>query len=231
MRSDELFALPESLAAFHPYFLPEAAPWHWLSQIGPALENTLSATTRHTPLNEIPAGVTIQGPVFLDPTVKLPATAVILGPAWIGPHTELRPGCFIRGNVIIGAGCLLGNSCEYKNCLLMDNVETAHYNYVGDSILGNRAHLGAGVICANLKLNRDKVVVRVHGQRFPTELRKVGAFVGEDAEVGCNSVLQPGAILGRRSAVLCLAFHGHLPEDQMAVSDTRFRTVPRVRGS
>ena len=227
MKSSELFDLPESLAAFRPFFLPDAHPWEWLPQIKVALESVLSSTSQHTPLMEIPSGVSLQGPVFLDPTVKLPPFAVIQGPAWIGRGTEIRPGCYIRGNVITGEGCVLGNSCEYKNCLLMDNVETAHYNYVGDSILGNNAHLGAGVICANLKLSREEVTIRIHGKHFPTGLKKIGGFIGEGSEIGCNSVLQPGSILGKQSAVLCLAFGGYLAEGQMAVSETRYRTIPR----
>src|SRR5690606_24931956 len=108
------------------------------------------------------------------PTVKLPSFGTIEGPAWIGPECELRPGVYVRGNVIAGKGCLMGNSCEYKNALLLDKVETAHFNYVGDTILGNKAHLGAGVICANLKLLRDEVCACTPDGRIPTGLRKLG---------------------------------------------------------
>ncbi|MCC5835014.1 MAG: UDP-N-acetylglucosamine diphosphorylase [Opitutales bacterium] len=227
MLAKELFSLPTSLAHVAPWFDEDAHPWDWLKQINLALEGVLAGSDNLMSLENRPAGVYVRGPVFIHPTVRLPLAAVIEGPAWIGAHTEIRPGCFIRGNVIVGENCVLGNSCEYKNCLLMDDVETAHFNYVGDSILGTRAHLGAGAICANLKLNRDEVTIRIGESRFRTGLKKVGAFLGEGAEVGCNSVLQPGTVLGKNSAVISMPFHGYLPEGQMALPESKYRTLPR----
>lgn len=174
-----------------------------------------------------PSGIDLDGAVFLHPSVRLPAYCTIHGPAWIGPEVEIRPGAFIRGNVIVGAGSVLGNSCEYKNCLLMEKVETPHYNYVGDSILGNRAHLGAGAICANLRLARDEVVIRLEKERHHTGLPKVGAFLGDGAEAGCNSVLQPGTILGRRAAVISMAFSGYLPAGKLAIPESPHRILTR----
>jgi NDP-sugar pyrophosphorylase family protein len=208
MRADELFTYPEGMP-FAEFFLPELEPWEWVSRISEALKEWNPEEVRAL---DIPSGVSIEGAVYLDPTVKLPPFASIKGPAWIGPEVEIRPGAFVRGNVIVGRGSVLGNSCEYKNCLLLEGVETPHYNYVGDSILGNRAHLGAGAICANLKLARDAVDVKLpSGARHTTGLRKLGALMGDGAEASCNCVLQPGTILGRRSAVLAPSFHGNLP--------------------
>ena len=176
---------------------------------------------------DLPAKVEVTGDVYIHPTVRFIGPCTIVGPTWIGPDVEVRPGAFIRHNVIVGKGSCLGNSCEYKNCLLMENVETPHYNYVGDSILGNKAHLGAGVICANLKLARDEVVIRIEGKRYPTGLRKVGAILGDGAEAGCNCVLQPGTILGKRAAVLSTMFSGFLLADQMAIPERRYKVVSR----
>ena len=122
-----------------------------------------------------------------------------------------------RGNVIVGEGCVLGNSCEYKNCLLLDGVQTPHFNYVGDSILGNGAHLGAGVICSNLRLDQGEVTVKLPSGTVGTGLQKFGAILGDKAEVGCNAVLNPGTLLGPRALVMpCTAFGGYLPAGMIA---------------
>ena len=122
---------------------------------------------------------------------------------------------------------MLGNSCEFKNALLLERVEAAHFNYVGDSVLGCKAHLGAGVILANLRLARDEVVIKLGDERIPTDRRKVGAFLGDGAEIGCNSVLQPGTIIGPRAAVLNLAFGGYLPAGQIAFAKQEVKRVRR----
>jgi NDP-sugar pyrophosphorylase family protein len=138
----------------------------------------------------------------------------------------------IRGNVIAGAGCVLGNACEYKNCLLLDGVQTPHYNYVGDSILGNGAHFGAGVICSNLRLDQQPVTIRASDRTIDTGLRKLGAMVGDGAEVGCNAVLNPGAVLGRRSLVMpAMAYGGCLPAETIARSTAVVSLLPRPKNS
>jgi bifunctional N-acetylglucosamine-1-phosphate-uridyltransferase/glucosamine-1-phosphate-acetyltransferase GlmU-like protein len=131
--------------------------------------------------------------------------------------------------VIAGRGCVLGNACEFKNCLLLDGVQVPHFSYVGDSILGVKAHLGAGVICSNLRLDQKTVSVRLaDGSTIDTGLRKVGAFVGDGAEAGCNSVLNPGTILGRKSLVMpCLPVSGHVPEGQIARVKNRIDLLRR----
>ena len=224
MKASDFFHLPPSLALFESYFPADVPPWEWLKQIGAALGNlTVSLATP-----ACPPGVHLGSRVWIHPSVKLPPTATILGPSWIGANTEIRPGAFIRGNVIVGEGCVLGNACEFKNCVLMDGVEVPHFSYVGDSILGNRAHLGAGVICSNLRLDQQPIVVRVGAQIFETGLRKFGAIVGDQAEVGCNAVLNPGSLLGRRALVMpTLAFSGYLPPATIAHSRPAIKLIPR----
>jgi len=224
MKASELFDWPESLP-FSEFFDMDACPWEWLPRIREAVESVVSSRTCLPA--RIPQGVMIEGPVRIHASVKLPPYCVIQGPVWIGEDVQIRPGAYIRGNVIVGKGSVLGNSCEYKNCLLMEHVETPHYNYVGDSILGNRAHLGAGAICANLRLARDEVVIRINRQRFPTGMRKVGAMMGDESEAGCNSVLQPGTILGRRAAVISMSFNGYLPAGKIAIPENKHRILPR----
>jgi len=225
VKAAEYFSLPVSLASFAPFFAADAAPWDWLKQIGPALQAAgLTPWTTATP-----PGLAITGPVFIHPSVKLPHSGTITGPAWIGAGTDLRPGVFIRGNVIVGERCVLGNSCEFKNSLLMDSVEVPHFSYVGDSILGTKAHLGAGVILSNLRLDRGEVSVRLpDGTLALTGLRKFGAILGEAAEVGCNAVLNPGTLLGKRALVMpTLAYGGCLPANTIARARTEIATFPR----
>ena len=135
--------------------------------------------------------------------------AMIKGPAWIGKNCEIRHGAYIRENVVIGDDCVIGNCCELKNSILFNEAAVPHFNYVGDSILGHRAHLGAGVKISNIKLTPGNIFLDKDGLPFDTGLRKFGALVGDGAEVGCNAVLNPGALLGKRALVMpCMAFGG-----------------------
>jgi NDP-sugar pyrophosphorylase family protein len=224
LKAAEFFQLPPSLAVFAAYFSAEVPPWEWLKRIGAAL----AAFPFKAILPPLPPGVHAEGPLWIHPTVKLPAHATLIGPAYIGARTEIRPGAFVRGNVIVGEDCVLGNACEYKNCLLMDGVATPHYNYVGDSILGNHAHLGAGAICSNYRLDHRDVTVRIGGERQPTGLRKFGAILGDQAEVGCNAVLNPGTLLGPRALVApAIAFGGYLQAGHVA--RVRFTVIDEPR--
>lgn len=224
MKASEFFALPPSLARFAAHFPADAAPWDWIKRIGAALE-----AETFGPLElKVPVGVHLEGKVWLHPSVKLPAHATIIGPVWIGAKTDIRPGAFIRGNVIAGEGCVLGNSSEFKNCLLLDGVQAPHFNYVGDSVLGHKAHLGAGAICSNLRLDQAEVTVRVGHEVVGTGLRKFGAILGDQAEVGCNAVLNPGAILGRRALVMpAMSFTGVLAANTIARVRQAVSTIPR----
>jgi UDP-N-acetylglucosamine diphosphorylase / glucose-1-phosphate thymidylyltransferase / UDP-N-acetylgalactosamine diphosphorylase / glucosamine-1-phosphate N-acetyltransferase / galactosamine-1-phosphate N-acetyltransferase len=224
VKAAELFALPPSLQIFAAAFSPDTAPWDWIKQIGAALKAVSFPEMKRA----LPPGVHVEGQVFIDPSVKLPPHATIIGPAWIGAGTEIRPGAYIRGNVIVGANCVLGNSCEFKNCLLMDGVQVPHFSYVGDSVLGSGAHLGAGVILSNLRLDQQPITVRLADGIAETGLRKFGALLGEKAEVGCNAVLQPGTILGKRALVMpTMAFGGYLPAETIARVRTAVTTMPR----
>ena len=138
--------------------------------------------------------------VLVGQNVRIYDNTVIEAPAIIGSGTQIRPGAFLRGSVITGENCVIGNSTELKNCILLNKVEVPHYNYVGDSILGNRAHMGAGSVCSNLKSGGANVVIHADTP-IPTGMRKVGGFLGDYADVGCGCVLNPGTVIGKRTTV------------------------------
>ena len=143
--------------------------------------------------------------VWVHNTVTVAPTASLTGPAIIGPNTQVRIGAFIRGGVLVGADCVVGNSVELKNVIIFDHVQVPHYNYVGDSILGYASHMGAGAVTSNIKSDRTNVVVRDGEERFETGLRKMGAILGDSVEIGCNSVLNPGTVIGPGSRVYPLS--------------------------
>lgn len=179
-------------------------PWEMLPKIKDhikmLIENGLDGFT------EIAEGV------WVGRDVKIYATATIEAPAIIGHGTEVRPGAFLRGNVITGENCVIGNSSELKNCVLLNKVQVPHYNYVGDSVLGNYAHMGAGSICSNLKSDGKAVVI--HGDEdYVTGLRKIGAILADHADIGCGCVLNPGTVVGKNTSVYPLnALRGVFPE-------------------
>ena len=143
-----------------------------------------------------------QADVWIAKDAVIAPSASITGPCIIGPNTEVRHCAFIRGNALVGAGCVVGNSTELKNVILFDSVQVPHYNYVGDSILGYKAHMGAGSITSNVKSDKSLVVVKdQQGDLYPTGRKKVGALLGDHVEVGCNAVLNPGTVVGRHSAI------------------------------
>ncbi|MGV3533924.1 MAG: UDP-N-acetylglucosamine diphosphorylase [Chthoniobacteraceae bacterium] len=143
----------------------------------------------------------ISGAVFIGRGTVIEQGAMIKGPAWIGEGCEIRNGCYIRENVIVGSGCVLGNSCEFKNSIIFDEAQIPHFNYVGDSIIGYKGHLGAGVILSNVRLDHGEIIVKAPGGLIPTGLKKFGAIVGDRAEIGCNSVINPGSVIGRNSVI------------------------------
>lgn len=139
--------------------------------------------------------------VWVHNSVKVAPTASLNGPAVIMEGTEVRPGAFVRGSVLVGRNCVVGNSTELKNVILFDNVQVPHYNYVGDSILGFHSHMGAGSITSNVKSDKTLVVVKDGEEKAETGLKKMGAMLGDYVEVGCNSVLNPGTVIGPHSSV------------------------------
>ena len=143
--------------------------------------------------------------VWVAKSAKVAPTAFLGGPCIIGEHTEVRHCAFIRGSALVGNGCVVGNSVELKNVIIFDDVQVPHYNYVGDSILGYHSHMGAGSITSNVKADKTNVVIKSETDSIATGLKKVGAFLGDYAEIGCNSVLNPGTVIGRHSNVYPLS--------------------------
>lgn len=173
-------------------------PWEVLPKIKSfvrALGKSLSAEEYDHPGEE----------VWIHKSVKMYPNVYIDGPTVICAETEVRPGAFIRGSALVGKGCVIGNSTELKNCILFDHVQVPHYNYVGDSVLGQYAHMGAGSICSNVKSDKTLVTVRGGGEPIETGLKKFGAILGDHVEVGCNSVLNPGTVLEPYASVYPLS--------------------------
>lgn len=182
-------------------------PWQALGGIGgfiEALGRTLGGEYEE-----------ISPKVWVHKTAKIAPTAYIGAPAIIGANSEVRHCAFIRGSALVGENCVVGNSTELKNVILFDCVQVPHYNYVGDSILGYKAHMGAGSITSNVKSDKSPVVI--HGEsEMPTGLKKVGAMLGDFVEVGCNSVLNPGTVIGRNTSVYPLSsVRGVIPADSI----------------
>ncbi len=187
-------------------------PWEMLPKIKDYIKELIQ--------KGIPGYEEISEGVLVGPNVKIASTVTIEAPAIIGEGTQIRPGAFLRGNVITGANCVLGNSSEFKNCILLDKVQAPHYNYIGDSVLGNRAHMGAGSICSNLKTDGKPVVI--HGDcDIETGLRKIGGILADGADVGCSCVLNPGTVLGKNTSVYPMnALRGVFPADCIVKSQT-----------
>ena len=167
--------------------------------------------------------------VWVHKTAKIAPTAFIGAPAIIGAGTEVRHCAFIRGSALVGENCVVGNSVELKNVILFDNVQVPHFNYVGDSILGYRSHMGAGSVTSNVKSDKTLVVVKFGGQRMETGLKKFGAMLGDYVEVGCNSVLNPGTVIGRNTNVYPVScVRGVIPPD--SIFKTGGAIVKKVTG-
>ena len=155
--------------------------------------------------------------VFIGAGTIVEPGAMIIGPAIIGAGCRIRHGAYIRENVLVGDGCVVGNSVELKHCVLFNQCQVPHFNYVGDSILGHKAHLGAGSILSNVKLDNQNVWVNLDGTPIDTGLRKFGGLIGDKAEIGCNAVLNPGSIIGRDSIVYPnVSWRGILPRNMIA---------------
>ena len=147
----------------------------------------------------------LEGDIWIAKSTKVAPTACINGPAIIGKNTEVRHCAFIRGKALVGEGCVVGNSTELKNVVLFNNVQVPHYNYVGDAVLGYKSHMGAGSITSNVKSDKTLVVVKDHDEKIETGLKKFGAMLGDYVEVGCNSVLNPGTVIGSHTNVYPLS--------------------------
>ena len=192
LQIEALFDLSHTIAA--PLFAGCCYPWEVLTRIHDyilALGKTLPADEFDSPAEN----------VWIAKSASVAQSANLTGPYIIDRNAEVRHCAFIRGSVIVGKNAVVGNSTELKNAVLFDNVQVPHYNYVGDSVLGYKAHMGAGSITSNVKSDKTPVEVGSFGCRIATGMKKIGAMLGDGAEIGCNSVLNPGTVIGRHSTV------------------------------
>ena len=179
-------------------------------------------------LNRCEGRAYIGDDVFIGKGTVVEDGAMIKGPAIIGENCQIRHNAYIREDVIIGNNCNVGNSCELKNCVLFNDAQAPHFNYVGDSILGYKAHLGAGVKISNFKLFHDNIFIEIDGKPVDTGLRKFGALLGDETEVGCNAVLSPGSIIGPRSVIYAgIVWRGILPADMIVKNKATQEIVER----
>lgn len=203
MKTEALYDLSHTLAA--PFLKGCEYPWEALDHIGrwiTQLGQSLSAEEYDR----------VGENVWISKTAKIYPNNYIAGPAIIGPGTEVRPGAFIRGNALVGENCVVGNSTELKNVILFDKVQVPHYNYVGDSILGFKAHTGAGAVTSNVKQDKSPVSIACGNLRVPTGRKKFGAMLGDFAEIGCGAVMNPGTVIGRNARVYPLSMvRGFVP--------------------
>ena len=205
MKINELYDLQHTQAAA--YLSAFTYPWEALKGIkdmilalGPALGEDYEQVSEN---------------VWVHKTAKVAPTAFLGAPCIIGANTEVRHCAFVRGSALVGENCVVGNSVELKNVILFDNVQTPHYNYVGDSILGYKSHMGAGSITSNVKSDKTLVVIKGE-EKIETNQKKVGAMLGDFVEVGCNSVLNPGTVVGRNSSIYPLScVRGVIPENSI----------------
>ncbi len=197
-------------------FSDDQPVWSAIPKIKDYLQTALAAVEGEHLNGEIHERAIIGADVYIGPGTVVEANAIIKGPAWIGSNCTVRSGAYLRENVITGDGVMMGNSSEFKNCLLFDECAVPHFNYVGDSILGYKAHLGAGVVLSNVRLDRSEVGIRLpEGGQQNTHLKKFGAIIGDRTEIGCNSVLSPGTLLGKNCVVYpCTHWVGVLADGQ-----------------
>ncbi len=192
LKISELLDLEQTIAK--ELFEGKTYPWEVLPEIG-AFIVKLGQSLPKEEYDQVGENV------WIAKTAKVMPSAYIGGPAIIGKNTEVRQCAFIRGNALVGENCVVGNSTELKNVVLFNNVQVPHYNYVGDSVLGYKAHMGAGSITSNVKSDKTLVIVKGKDEQIPTGLKKFGAMLGNNVEVGCNSVLNPGTVVGCNSNI------------------------------
>ena len=207
IRSEALFDLCHSIAG--EYLRALSYPWQILDELGELMKELAEGLDK-AEYEERGEGILVSKSAKISPTVSL------AGPCIIGHRSEIRHCAYLRGYVLVGEDCVVGNSTELKNCILFDRVQVPHYNYVGDSILGFGAHLGAGAITANLRADRAQVSIGIGDERVDTGRRKLGALIGDGAEIGCGSVLNPGTVIGKNARVHPLTrVRGVIPADSV----------------
>lgn len=196
IKTRELFSLEKTIAG--DFLASYEFPWLALKDIKGFIEEAGKSLDKHQ-FSQTTSGVWIHKEAIIAPTAHIGA------PCIIGKGTEVRHCAFIRGSALIGENCVIGNSTEVKNAIIFDNVQIPHYNYVGDSILGYKAHLGAGAITSNVKSDKSPVKVKNGEEIIETGLKKFGAMIGDFVEIGCNSVLNPGTVIGKNSIIYPLS--------------------------
>ncbi len=213
-----LYHHPEH-SIIYPYLSEFDYPWEALSGLGEAIR-ALGATLD-------PKEYEMRGEdIWVARSATVAPTAFIGGPCIICPEAEVRHCAFIRGSAVVGAGAVVGNSTELKNCILFDGVQVPHYNYVGDSVLGYKSHMGAGAVTSNVKSDKTPVTVNCDGEKIETGRKKFGAMLGDWVEVGCNSVLNPGTVIGRHSNVYPLSpVRGYVPAN--SIYKAQNKVVPK----
>ena len=208
LKTQALYKYPEHSIAWA-YLAGFTYPWEALD----GLKDFIKALGNTLPTSEYDV---LSGDVYIAKTAKVAPTASIGGPCIICDGAEIRHCAFIRGSAIVGAGAVVGNSVELKNCILFDGVQVPHFNYVGDSILGYKSHMGAGAVTSNVKSDKTLVSVHVNGERIETGRKKFGAMLSDFVEVGCNSVLNPGTVIGSHTNVYPLSsVRGYVPENSI----------------
>lgn len=210
LNTSELFDLEQTMAG--DYLRGFKYPWQALEGISKLIVELISKLNKeeYKELGEM---------IWVHNSAVISETASITGPCIVGANTEVRHNAFIRGNALIGDKCVVGNSTELKNVILFNNVQVPHYNYVGDSILGHYAHMGAGSITSNVKADQSHVVIKSKDQSISSERKKVGAMLGDHVEIGCNSVLNPGTVIGKHSNVYPLtSVRGVIEENSIVKS-------------
>ena len=204
----ELYAYPEHSIAY-PLLSRYTYPWEALD----GLSDFIRGLGRTLPDSEY---LKLDGDIYISKSASVAKNAYIGGPCIICEGAEIRHCAFIRGSAIVGAGAVVGNSVELKNCILFDGVQVPHFNYVGDSVLGYKSHMGAGAVTSNVKSDKTPVSVNIYGERLESGRKKFGAMLGDFVEVGCNSVLNPGTVIGSHSNVYPLSsVRGYVPKNSI----------------
>ncbi len=210
--------------------------WEVIPRIGPWLEEKIRG--KREILGRVMEGAWLEGEgIYIGPGALVEPGAYIKGPAWIGPGTKVSQGAYIRGNLVTGRDCTIGHATEAKNALFLDRAHAPHFAYVGDSVLGNRTNLGAGTKLSNVTVSSKKdpatgkrptLKIRVEDQVYDTGLEKFGAILGDGAQTGCNSVLNPGTLLGREVLVYaCASVRGFVPQRSIVKLRQTLQTAPR----
>ena len=180
------------------YFKKHEYPW----EIIPEIKNIVLEIGKNLDKNQYKE---IKNNVWVHISASIDENVQIIGPAIIDENSSIKHCAYIRENVIIGKACVIGNSCEIKNAIIFDETQVPHFNYVGDSVMGYKSHMGAGAIISNLKSDQSNIIVKTEEEKIETNLRKFGAIIGDFVEVGCNSVLNPGTIIGRKTTIYPLS--------------------------